>query len=94
MITPICKKSSFNYIPVTSYQLSNKIFTFSVSKLVTLSQRFCVKTILNTPWDRLLVAFMFVAATVLKQIVVKRNFHKANVSWLALILSWVPPNNM
>lgn len=39
--------------------------TFSVVMLVSASWRFCVKMMLNTAWERLLVSFMFVAATVL-----------------------------
>lgn len=39
--------------------------TFSVVMLVSASWRFCVKMMLKTAWERLLVSFMFVAATVL-----------------------------
>lgn len=39
--------------------------TFSVVMSVSASWRFCVKMMLKTAWERLLVSFMFVAATVL-----------------------------
>lgn len=39
--------------------------TFSVVMSVSASWRFCVKIMLKTAWERLLVSFMFVAATVL-----------------------------
>lgn len=39
--------------------------TFSVSKSVSSSCRRCVKTMVNTAWERLLVSFILVAATVL-----------------------------
>lgn len=39
--------------------------TFSVVMLVSASWRFWVKMMLKTAWERLLVSFMFVAATVL-----------------------------
>lgn len=41
------------------------MLTFSVVTLVSASWRFCVKMMLKTAWERLLVSFMFVAATVL-----------------------------
>lgn len=40
--------------------------TFSVVMSVSASCRFCVKMMLNTAWERLLVSFMLVAATVLR----------------------------
>lgn len=40
--------------------------TFSVERSVSLSCFFCVKTIVKTAWDLLLVSFMLVAATVLE----------------------------
>lgn len=40
--------------------------TFSVVMSVSASCRFCVKMMLNTAWERLLVSFMLVAATVLQ----------------------------
>jgi len=39
--------------------------TFSPTRLVSLSKCRCDNTIVNTAWDRLLVSFMLVAATVL-----------------------------
>lgn len=41
--------------------------TFSVVMSVSASCRFCVKMMLNTAWERLLVSFMLVAATVLRR---------------------------
>lgn len=41
------------------------VLTFSVVMLVSASWRFWVKMMLKTAWERLLVSFMFVAATVL-----------------------------
>lgn len=41
------------------------VLTFSVVILVSASWRFWVKMMLKTAWERLLVSFMFVAATVL-----------------------------
>lgn len=42
------------------------LLTFSVERSVSLSCFFCVKTIVKTAWDLLLVSFMLVAATVLE----------------------------
>lgn len=42
------------------------MLTFSVVMLVSASWRFWVKMMLKTAWERLLVSFMFVAATVLR----------------------------
>lgn len=41
------------------------MLTFSVVMSVSASWRFWVKMMLKTAWERLLVSFMFVAATVL-----------------------------
>lgn len=53
--------------------------TFSVERLVSVSCFFWVKTMVNTAWERLLVSFMLVAATVL-------NKHKGDMwqwnSWI------------
>ncbi len=40
--------------------------TFSPERFVSLSKRFCEKRMVKTAWDRELVSFMFVAATVLQ----------------------------
>lgn len=45
--------------------LAKATLTFSVVMLVSASWRFWVKMMLKTAWERLLVSFMFVAATVL-----------------------------
>jgi len=46
--------------------------TFSVSIFVSTSRRFCVSNKVNTACERLEVAFMFVAATVLALIITKK----------------------
>lgn len=47
--------------------LYHTLETRSVVSLVVLSLRRCVKTMVNTAWEREDVSFMFVAATVLKE---------------------------
>lgn len=54
------------WIPVGSPSPSGPALTFSVVMSVSASCRFCVKMMLNTAWERLLVSFMLVAATVLQ----------------------------
>lgn len=57
IITGNVERSNWDPIPLT----------FSVERSVSLSYFLCVKTMVKTAWDLLLVSFMLVAATVLKE---------------------------
>lgn len=56
-----------NYSSYCFVELIFDIQTFSDVLSVSESYFFCVKMMLKTAWDRLLVSFMLVAATVLKK---------------------------
>lgn len=62
--------------------------TFSVVRSVSLSCFFCVKTMVKTAWDLLLVSFMLVAATVLEENTAENKIKTIAKNQFQTLLPW------
>ena len=80
-LTPFAPVESALSLPAKSTRLT--LLTFSDSRFVVLSLRFCVKTMVKTACDLLLVSFMLVEATVLGKSKTKTTF--LWTSWVSTV---------